>query len=411
MKKGFCASQYCLVLSMFFLPLNLQLNNIFLVLFLFFFILEGKVKEKIAALSSNYKNALPIIFLFFLIVLGYSYSFYTKSAFDQILKSIPLLIVPLTFVSDPKSFYENRNKFLYGLVVGCLVAAIISWSWLMYELWREEDLGKVITWKYSKGNLISILDQHTPYLAMFLFTSIGFIASRLEVVKNKSPKRILNIIAIIQILFLLHLLSRTAILYFFVTAIIYLLIKGRIFALLLLLLVSFAFFTLLIHDANDSSDFFERLLYKEIGLGGTNDLDPRFKRWEYSWNLFKKSPIIGVGTGDVDILRVVSYREEGDLEAYKSKYNAHNQFFEFLSAHGMVGGIMFLFCFGYIIYLALGTKEYFLLYTVIGIFICSSTESILRRSWGVVFFSIIASLVIISYIRKKDSLGLAISEL
>lgn len=401
--KRFGVSQHCLTISMFFLPLSLQMNNIFLVLFFIAFIFEWNIREKISSLSSNYKKALPVVLLFFLIVFSYFYSFYTQTALDQILKSIPLLIVPLVFISDPKMFVENRNKFLYGLVAGCLVAAITSWGWLAYQLWLEEDISKAITWKYSKGNLISKLDQHTPYLAVFLFTSVGFIVSRLELIKGRKTKWILNVIVVIQILFLLHLLSRTAILYFFVAAITFLLIKKRIFVLLVLLLVSFAFFNVLIYDSNGSNGFFKRMLYKEIGLSGTDDLDPRFERWQYSWNLFKKSPIIGVGAGDVDVMRVIAYREAGDLEAYKLKYNAHNQFFEFLSAQGIIGGVLFMFCFGYIIYLAFSTKEYFLFYTVVGIFICSSTESMLRRSWGVVFFSIIASLVIVSYLRNKNS--------
>jgi O-antigen ligase len=400
--KEFGLSQYCLTISMFFLPLSLQMNNIFLVLFFVAFIFEGRIKEKISSLLLNYKKVLPIVSLFFLIAISYSYSFYNQTALDQILKSTPLLLVPLVFISDPKMFVENRNKFLYGLVAGCFVAAVTSWGWLAYQLWLEEDISKAITWNYSKGNLISKLDQHTPYLAMFLFTSIGFIVSRLELIKKKTNKRILNVLVIIQILFLIHLLSRTAIIYFFVAAITFLLIKRRIFVLFAFLLASFASYNLLVQNGNDNNGFFERQLYKEIGLSGIDDLDPRFERWRYSWVLFKKSPIIGVGAGDVDIMRVIAYREAGDVEAYKLKYNAHNQFFEFLSAQGIIGGLLFLFCFGHLIYLAFSVKEYFLFYVVVGIFICSITESMLRRSWGVVFFSIIASLIIVSFIRKKN---------
>ncbi|MER3375821.1 MAG: O-antigen ligase family protein [Allomuricauda sp.] len=403
-------SLYSLILSMFFLPLNLQLNNIFLVVFLIFFLLEGGVKEKTSTLLSNYTKVIPIILLFFLIVFGYSFSFETQLAFDQIVKSIPLLLVPLVFISDPKTFFENKNKFLYGLVAGCLVAAIISWGWLIYELWLEGNISKVITWKYSKGNLISKLDQHTPYLAMFLFTSIGFIVSRLGSVEQAKTRTILNVITIIQILFLIHLLSRTAILYFFVAAITFLLIKRRIFVLFALLLMSFSFFTVLTLDSNDKGDYFEKLLFREIGLSGADDLDPRFERWEYSWNLFKKSPIIGVGSGNVDAMRMVAYRKGGDLEAYKLKYNAHNQFVEFLSAQGAIGGLLFLFCFGYLMYLTLSTKDYFLLYVVVGIFVCSLTESILRRSWGVVFFSIMASLVVVSDIRSQKNFSKALTK-
>lgn len=395
---------YSLVVSLFFLPLNLNLNNFFLVLFFILFILEGSFEQKLQAFKENYKRTFPIAGLFIIMLIGYLYSTYTESASSQIEKSLPMILLPAYFVSSPHRFYRYSDKFFYGLVAGCIISAFISWGWWIYQLIVVENSWlEAFSWKYSKDNLIGLLDQHTPYLSMFLFISIGFLTKKLETETNEVLRIAYIFGNILLFLFLIQLLSRTAIIYFLVSAIIYLVAKRYFKVLGAIMIVLISFLILLFSQPDDRGAYFKTLLKDQVGLSGSEKIDPRFERWKYSFALFMENPIIGVGTGDAEIKRIIKYREGGDLDAYKNKYNAHNQFLEYLSAQGIIGGLIYLFCFAYLLRLSITSNNKLFLYIVTGIFICCMTESIFRRSWGIVSFSYIVAQLLANSIYLKGA--------
>jgi O-antigen ligase len=133
-------------------------------------------------------------------------------------------------------------------------------------------------------------------------------------------------------------------------------------------------------------------------------VDGRFERWKYSAELFLEYPIFGAGTGDVDALRTVKFRENNDIIGFKNKFNAHNQFLELLSGQGLLGGAWFLLAFYFLIKNAYINKEYLYLYILSGIFFCCLTESMFRVSWGIVFFSIMSSLAITTFVTSKRNI-------
>lgn len=388
-------ASYALAISMFFLPLNLKLNNLFLVLFFILFVFEGNFNSKLNELKINYKKLIPTTTLFFIIVFGYTYSTYTNNAFSQIERMLPLFLLPLFFVSNPYKLYKHIDKYFFGLVLGCILSALITWGWLTFEFFFKKNGWNLFSWKYSKNNLIVNLGQHTPYISMFIFISIGFIISKLESkIKNKN---ILRTACVVLIVFLIQLSSRTAIIYFLGASIIYLAIKKYFSVLVVLLLLILAFFSFLVSQENN---YYKKILVDEIGLSGIDKIDSRFERWNNSYELFYENPIFGVGSGDVEVYRLLKYRKNGDMDAYKEKYNAHNQLLEFLSSQGLIGGFTYLLTFAYIIYLSLRSKNKFYLFTIIGIFICCLTESMFRRSWGVICFSFVYGLVVVESILK-----------
>ena len=393
-------TSYALAISMVFLPLNLKLNNLFLVLFFILFVLEGNFNSKLYQLKINYKRLIPIATLFFVIVFGYTYSTYTNCAYRQIERMLPLFLMPLFFVSSPYKLYKHIDKYFFGLVLGCVLAALITWGWLIFEFFLEKNDWNLFSWKYSKDNLIENLGQHTPYISMFIFISIGFITSKLEL-KPKNQK-ILRIACVVLTLFFIQLLSRTAVIYFLGAAVVYLVIKKYFSVLGVVFLVLLAFFSFLVSQENN---YYKKILIDEIGFNGIDKIDSRFERWGYSYELFSENPIFGVGSGDIEVHRLLKYRKNGDMDAYKENYNAHNQLLEFLSSQGIIGGFSYLFSFIYIVYLSLGFKNKFYLFAIVGIFICCFTESMFRRSWGVICFSFIYSVVVIESIIKLKYQG------
>src|SRR5690606_677592 len=121
-------------------------------------------------------------------------------------------------------------------------------------------------------------------------------------------------------------------------------------------------------NTEDRSNYFDRLFLEQTGLNGLENVDGRFERWKYSAELFLEYPIFGAGTGDVDALRTVKFRENNDIIGFKNKFNAHNQFLELLSGQGLLGGAWFLLAFYFLIKNAYINKEYLYLYILSGIF-------------------------------------------
>ncbi len=380
---------YFLCLSVFFLPLNMKLNNMFLVCYIGLYFVEGNLKSKFKIVRKNYTEILLVSAFFMFYLLGSVHSEFTYLASKQIERSIPFLVIPIAFLSEPLIYKKNQEKILYSLTFGCLSAAFVCWFVLIYKITINNDFDKILTWQYSKLNLINPINQHSPYLSMFLFTSIGFLATQL---KKKSNKYYMLLMIAILFIFNLHLLSRTGTFYLLITSVIFLLYNKNFKFLLFFMLLISLFFLKVINNDNDKNGYFRSLFVEQIGLNGVDQLDDRFERWKYSIQLFRDQPFLGVGTGDVDALRTSKFLENNDIIAFKNSYNAHNQFFEFLSGQGVFAGIFFLFSFTFILFKTLRHNQFFYFFSLFGFFICCITESMFRVSWGIVYFSIISSL-------------------
>ena len=165
---------YFLCLSIFFLPLHMGLNNLFLGLFVFAYFIEGDWTIKIKNIKNNYASLIPITVFFIIYAIGLFYSEFTFNALKQVERSVPFLILPLTILSQPLLYEKRFNSFFYSLVFGCLLAAIICWGVLSYNLISNGEIYKIFTWeRRSKESLCP--DFHQPQLK--LRDSVGLVFS------------------------------------------------------------------------------------------------------------------------------------------------------------------------------------------------------------------------------------------
>ena len=135
-----------------------------------------------------------------------------------------------------------------------------------------------------------------------------------------------------------------------------------------------------------------------LGLSDEEDVeDKRFKRLEASYNVFKSSPIIGVGLGKDIKMKVEEYRKLNDKIAVEKGFNSHNQFFEYLAAYGLIGGGIFVFVLGLFFYFLVKHKYYFYLLIFLNIVFATITESLFERALGIQYYSIIVSIAILKF--------------
>ena len=98
--------------------------------------------------------------------------------------------------------------------------------------------------------------------------------------------------------------------------------------------------------------------------------EPRIERWRCAFDLIKKSPLIGYGTGDEVTMLKTEYSKKGLFISYLENFNAHNQYISYLIKCGIIGFVLFLFSFFYFLYLAIKDKNFiYLSFLIILLFI------------------------------------------
>jgi len=386
-----------------FLPLNLQLNNVLLFLFTLCFIFEGEWKSKWNNIKQHAKYLIPFLLIFLSVTFGYFNSTYAANAIGLIERSIPIILLPLLLLSQPELFQFHKKTIFNALAAGCVIAALICWGSLLIQAISEQSFSNIFSWRSTRQKATSILDIHPSYISIFLFTAIGFIAkTHINRANNKNRKTGPYVVLVILITFLFQLLSRTALIYFMFASILFLVLQRKFKLLLGYVLLIATLALTIFYGLEDKSQYFERVLLKETGIAGEENLDKRFVRWKVLLDLFAERPLLGHGTGDVEIMRAIKFKEMDDLTAYKHKYNAHNQYLETLVSQGAVGLFFLLFALGYLIYICLRTKSYFFLFALLGFMFCAMTESLLQRSWGIVYFSLISGMLLVANVSNQN---------
>lgn len=389
---------YTLLISTFFLPINLNINNIFLFIFIginIFIFLKDPKKKYISRLKANKKLIILVSLPFWLNAFGLLYSDEFYKGLDFLIRMLPFLFVPVVAVINPIIFKENCLKIGYSLVLGCLFVVLWSWGFsISYIIKEGGSLKDLFGPLHSHHNLLKNLDMHAAYLSMFIYTSIGFLAIEMT---NSAKKKTTFICILIGVLiaFLFHLLSRTAIFYFLFSTCIYLVYFKRwkvIVGLVLLI------FVLSYSAYNTPHNYLRDRLFNNLNFFEKktqfSKKDDRFDRLSASYEIFKKRPILGYGTAAESKYRKQIFKINNDQIAYENNYNAHNQFFEYLSTFGLVGAVIFLLFFGNLFLIIIKLKDFYFLFILTGLFLACITESIFERSWGVVYTSLVIGLMI-----------------
>ena len=396
-----------ILLAVFFLPNHLNFNNIFLVVFIISsvgLILLDKREKKIKALN---KSIGPIIILslpFLLNLFGLLYSKNLPLAIDYNIRAIPFFVLPIIAVSNKSLFRKQFKSIGLALVLGCLASALVSWTWAISDILQSKRMiSDLIGPLYTHHRAVQFLNLHPTYLSICIYTSIGFII-RFYYTFSGLTKRFLFCVAIIIGLFMLQLLSRNALIYSILFAGVYLLLnkqwKMLSYGIILLVALGLAVNSI-------KHNYLRDRLFKSLNLfektTNFSKKDDRFDRLSASFEVFLKSPIYGHGTASEDPLRLEIFKRNRDNIAYEKNYNAHNQFFEYLSTFGLVGAMCYLLFFGYLFFEVIKQNNGFLIFLVLGLFVACITESIFERSQGVVYSALLSSIIMTCFSQMKSN--------
>ncbi|MCK0178781.1 O-antigen ligase family protein [Flavobacteriaceae bacterium S0862] len=341
---------------------------------------------------------------FLLNALGLIYTDEFEKGLDFTIRAIPFLFLPLIAILSPNIFNKNYKKFGYALTLGCLFVMLYSWSFSILDIQSQnKPLKELFGPLYSHHNLIKALDLHAAYLSICIYTAIGFI-----ILVYKNLKRTQQIIAIITItilsLFMFHLLSRNAIIYYLLASTVFLAYyrKWKILTL--------AFITVIILGTlayNVKHNYLRDRIFNNLNFFEKetqfSKKDDRFDRLAASYEVFMQKPIIGYGTAAESKHRREVFKKNKDTIGYERNFNAHNQFFEYLSTFGIIGGVAYVLFFTYLFYVCVKTRNGFYIFVTIGLFFACLTESIFERSQGVVYSALIIALILSFHIMQSET--------
>lgn len=375
-----------LFLVVFTLPMYMVVNNVFLGLYIILCLFDGNFTEKRKNLKNNYKLLIPIV-LFFCLALIASIN-NTESFFLKHVESYwSLLLIPFV-VSIQSQFYKKSKDIIFkGLVYGSTATLIICYINVFYEMiLKSEPISYFFRWRHLGHEFTEVADTHPAYLGIFIITSIAYLLTTNEF----TPKLKIGL-TIFFTLGLFQLAGRMALLINGVLILILVINSFKKYKKLIgLSLVGISILTIILFE------FGSNYLTERIFSTNSIEKDYRFERQVVSYEIFKENPIFGLGFHKIKETRIEKYTEHGYIIAAHNVYNSHNQFMEYLSVNGIIGGFIYILIFGFLIIKSLRQKEYLFTFIFLSLVAANMTESMFVRIKGIEYFAIFATLFLSS---------------
>ena len=142
----------------------------------------------------------------------------------------------------------------------------------------------------------------------------------------------------------------------------------------------------------------------EIKKENWNGLNTRLAIWECSFEAIKAKPLLGYGIGDGHQELQEIYKEKNFILAKSNDYNTHNQYLHFALIGGFLGLFAYVAHLLYFVRYSFLNKDWLLFGFLIIYMITGLTENILGRNQGLVFISLILSLLVYSSAKTKNNM-------
>lgn len=381
------ANYYVLLLLAFVIPLERKLIAPATILFFITSIFNFNFNFK------THKKTLCFLSLFIIYLIGLIYSENKAYALNDLTTKLALFIIPICFFFSKINFKEKLFNILKSFVEGCFTAVILTLVSAGINYYFTLDSSH-----FFYGN-ISIF-MHPSYFAMLL--SLAVLIIYYFIFNNPIIKTKFSIILIVLFsIYILLLASKTgliSILLIHMIAISYWTItqKKYVFGIGTILLIGSS---LLVTYKNSTlfKDRINELFTVSKTIDNENSTAARSTIWGICVDLIKEEPILGYGTGDVKDTLVKVYKNQNRSFLVKKELNAHNQFLQTSVAIGLIGGLILILLLIIPLYHAIKQKNILYIGFLLLIILNFSTEAMLERQVGVIFYALFNMLFFMTY--------------
>jgi O-antigen ligase len=405
LKKGYFSYLFAII-SMIILAINVKYLPPFMILWCIAWILENY--SRFGQIFNNRKSYNLFFFLFVSYFIWDTISLLNttdvKMGFSNLFSRLSLILFPLVLFYPGEKIKDNVRVLLKIFAISTCIFMLFCFGHALYRsinihdgIWTFDPHSPKSFWlNYFYGSELTG-SQHPSYVSMYVILSV-FICFEIWFDYSQSLlKRISWFIpGILLIISLYFLSSRAGILICIILIPGYFIYKfnqlgRRKFSWVWIILIIIVVLPVILK--NQRVDYlYGRLSNKQIGY--ERKQDQRFLIWESALKIAKENLVFGQGIGDAREELSREYARRGELAMAKERLNAHNQFLEVLLESGIVGLLLFLSIFSYLVYRALSQKNILLGLYIIMIAIFFTFESMLNRLAGVTFFALFSFLLL-----------------
>jgi len=334
----------------------------------------------------------PLVLLFVLCLLSVFYTENMQSWGKDVKEKLILAGLPLSLAILPAFSRKGYYYIYYCFILSISITALLSFYFYLLDY-------ETVTLSIEKNKAVDIIGRmHHSYFGFMQAFSIllGF-----DLWRRKEPlyfkwEQALLLILIISNFLLLHLFaSRTGMICFYTGTAIYLgyylfhgskkrIVLAIAGVLVLIPVLSYQLVPSFKNRVNVTKWDLEQYFIEDRDLSDKS-FSQRLLVWESSWNIFKTSPIIGIGIGDVEDELLNRAKQDQIRVQSSAKLNSpHNEYLEYLVAYGLVGFLLLLLsCTFPLLKIRPG---FAILYAFIAIWMAAMVfESILERLVGISF--------------------------
>ena len=339
-------------------------------------------------------RAILFMVLYFLfITMGVFYSMDLGIGYKRISTQLPLLLVPLLFTQLKLDLVNIRRAKLV-FIISCTLFCVVAFIMLGYNF--------VVNYEHRLNyNFVqrSMYHFHYPYDDLYLNTATIFLLF------GQMNKKYKIIVLILFFMFITLSGVRIGLFTFLLILFIYGLMNFKKYFNIKTafgLVASFILVIVLMNTSQYVNDKFLDTLDK-IGLGtkeyvsdiGENyhKMGLRNRLWSASYEVFKEKKFFGYGPNGSEPILNKMYLKKG--YANLKGINSHNQYITTTLNHGLIGLFLLLSIFAIAIVKGFRVRNYQKLLVILIIMIAFSTESVLERQKGVMFFAIFLSILLI----------------
>ena len=286
--------------------------------------------------------------VFLLGVLGMFWSHDKPQGFKDLMRQSTILLFPFLLSVSGIELQRYRKKLLLVFAFTSVITIIYLYIDAMrIILYNGMPVTSLFSRFFINHNFSLPIGMHATYMAMYVALSIPIFLSYIFQEKRKDLQYIYGISLLILSAGLLQLASRSVLIAIFIVILIffpYFMLKGKkrirlSMAAFLILLVPLLGITKI---DSFKKRYVENLKNNLVQTSGNEIQEPRIARWICGWELVRKSPVIGYGSGSEKRLLKEKYFDKKLYSSYLLELNAHNQYLSFLIKTGVIGLVIFL---------------------------------------------------------------------
>jgi len=402
-------SYYHLVLLMASLPFDRFYSHLILASFAIHTLIHLK-KDDIKRVLKWQTLLLQSVFI--ITVLGTIYSQDRPEAFNEWSRQITIFIVPLFLGLNTLNLKKYKPQLLLSFTLVCTATVIYLYADAFITIKHYGvPLKSIFTGAFTNHNFSQPIDMHATFFSMQLAVSLVYALSVLVKEQSFYSKLFYSICALILTAGLVQLCSKSV----FVVIILVVNIVLPWFLLqnkkrLKYIAVSSSLSLLTIAGVLYSGTFRERFV-NELKLdlakeSKTEVFDGRLARWNVVFELIKKKPITGYGSGSETALLQDGFFNHKLYNSYLNRLNAHNQYLSFLLKTGIGGLLVYLITLTFGFSAALKKRDVLFFAFMMLVALVSLSENLLDVDKGIFFYAFFFSFFF--FASQSDSVSTAL---